>query len=285
MTCSVDKHNFIFVKEETDTLYKCDKCGLEVLERFPHKVNLKYYGSYVNGVSYKWDANTMNVADITSFELSYGNLPIINITYEGNEMVLENKINGSRDGWMRFPEGFFAKKIIELSKKEKLDLYKKLEAIDFCSLVTPLSVFKNLFAPGFCPSDTFRCCFSNGKVFTCISPSSSAFAAIVNIIAPFVGAAPLPKPSPANYQPPLQTATSFEPIMREVAGIVVPCCNKPIPADCSFCPYCGKKVEDKSATCTFKDDVEATVWLCADCDSNNKCEYRFCTKCGTKCSW
>ena len=65
-------------------------------------------------------------------------------------------------------------------------------------------------------------------------------------------------------------------------GVIVPCCGKPVPVRYSYCPYCGRRIDDKSNPCHVEEDRDATVWLCSQCGSDNSFAYSFCGTCGRK---
>ena len=65
-------------------------------------------------------------------------------------------------------------------------------------------------------------------------------------------------------------------------GVIVPCCGKPVPARYSYCPYCGRPIDDKGNLCDVEEDRDATVWLCHQCGSDNPLAHRFCGTCGKK---
>ena len=108
--CLNDKHIF-------DANHKCVKCGLSV-DGPDSLLHEEYFGSYINGISHKWDSSDMQAKDIVNIKISFGNLPIVNVTYDGFLMKVKNKINGSRDGGRPFPDGFFDEKLIKLSEQD-----------------------------------------------------------------------------------------------------------------------------------------------------------------------
>lgn len=60
------------------------------------------------------------------------------------------------------------------------------------------------------------------------------------------------------------------------SGVIVPCCEKPVPARYAYCPYCGQPIGEGSAPC------DVTVWLCGQCGSDNPFENKYCGTCGKK---
>ena len=187
--CPKDKHNFIKADAYTEgTLYKCEKCGLEVLlSSFSETIFKEYFGSYIGGLSHKWNPSDMRAEDIESFSLSFGNLPIVTVRYDGSVMKVKNRINGSRDGWMSFPEGYFDEKIIKLSNEDRSKLCECLSSLDFASFTTSPNAFGYLFVPGAGVRHRFFCYFSNGKSFECLYPCCDDFNALVKVVKSIIG--------------------------------------------------------------------------------------------------
>lgn len=189
MQCPNDKHNFIQADVYTGgTLYRCDKCGLEAhAPMLSGMIFKEYFGSYVGGISHKWDSSDMRAEDIVSFTLSFGDLPIVMVKYDGSVMKVKNSINGSRDGWMSFPEGFFDEKTIKLSDEDKNRLHDCLRSLNFDLFATSPDLFRNFGAAGFGISNKFLCRFSNGKGFACISPRCDDFNILVEVVKSIIG--------------------------------------------------------------------------------------------------
>ena len=187
--CPNDEHNFIEADVYTGgTLYRCDKCGLEVnAPIFPRMIFKEYFGSYINGISHQWISSDMQAEDIVNFAISFGNLPIVTVKYGNSVMKVKNSINGSRDGWMSFPDGYFDERIIKISDDEKRKLYECLKSLDFSSFTTSPDLFRNFGAPGFCISHRFLCRFSNGKGFECLSPHCNDFNVLVDVVRSIIG--------------------------------------------------------------------------------------------------
>ncbi len=120
-----------------------------------------------------WKQEDMNVNEITKFVISFGNCPIKHIEYENGVLTFYNRINGSRDGWMTFPEGFFDKKTKQLSTAEINIIFSILQSIDFSEWKTNPDILDKLGCHGFCLYETFKCCFKNGKTFISYNPGES----------------------------------------------------------------------------------------------------------------
>lgn len=187
--CPDDKHNFIKADVYTEgTLYRCDKCGLEVnAPSFSRMIFKEYFGSYICGISHQWIPSDMQAENIVNFAISFGDLPIVTVKYDKSVIKVKNSINGSRDGWMSFPKGYFDERIIKISKDEKRKLYECLKALDFSSFTTSPDLFRDFVAPGFCISDSFLCRFSNGKGFECLSPHCNDFNVLVDVVQSIIG--------------------------------------------------------------------------------------------------
>ena len=270
MQCSNDKHNFIQADVYTGgTLYRCDKCGLEAhAPMLSGMIFKEYFGSYIGGISHKWIPSDMRAEDIVSFAVSFGDLPIVTVRYDGNMMKVKNSING----WMSFPEGYFDERTIKLSDEDKKKIHEGLRSLNFDSFTTSPDLFRNFGAPGFCISHRFLCYFSNGKGFECLSPSSNDFGKLVTIVKDFVG-----------LKREFVDGVVFE--ETTTPGIVASCCNKEVPDFFKYCPYCGELIIDNSVKCDIPYDKQATGWLCVECGSGNQFDYRFCGNCGVKRPW
>ncbi len=182
--CTNDKHNFIKAGEYNGkTIYRCDKCELKIQSPVLSKTIYKeYLGSYINGISHKWNDVDMHTEDIVSFTITFGDLPIVTARYDGNVIKIKNSINGSRDGWRSFPEGYFEEKTIKLSEEDKRKLHEQLRTLNFNSFITSPDTLSNIGACGFCISNKFLCHFSDGKGFECLSPDCDDFNALVKIV-------------------------------------------------------------------------------------------------------
>lgn len=188
--CANDKHNFVLIDvDKLKKIYKCDKCGLEVpfIITPPGAILKEYFGSYMNGASFKWDPSNMCAKDIVRFDIEFGDCPIISAKYDGCVIKVKNRINGSRDGWMSFPEGFFYEKCIELSDEDKHTLHKYLSSLNLESFSSSPDLLQNIGAPGFCVNQSFHCYFSNGKSLVCLSPYCDDFNKLVEVVENITG--------------------------------------------------------------------------------------------------
>ncbi len=172
--CTSDTHNFVRIDTFTGGVkYKCTKCGLEAIEsNLSGDMIITYLGSYIENTAYRWNNKDMSVNEISTFKITFGNLPIYEITYQDGQLILQNKINGSRDGRFNFPEGYFDKKYYSLTLQQEKDLFDVMNTIDFSLWSVDERVFKNLYACGFCIYESFKCSFNNGKHYISYSPKN-----------------------------------------------------------------------------------------------------------------
>lgn len=140
-------------------------------------------------VYYKWNARHMNASDIVSFNISFGDYPILNFSFKKNVLTYWNSIR-SRDGGNSYPKDFFDKHNVVLAK-EQVDAVKGyLNKFDYKRWQTDDSYFNNMYACGYCPPSSFSCQFSNGKEFACYSCSldwNKDFIAFVNFLKDLCG--------------------------------------------------------------------------------------------------
>lgn len=164
-------------------VYRCKQCGLlELTDYFLGDLKAKHYGSFIDGASYVWHPEIMQASQIEKFAIGFGDRPIVNILFSGNQLIIHNTINGSRDGWMSFPEGFFDEKSRELNNEQIQSIRACLEALHFEQWHTPQYVFRNAGACGFCINAYFRCTFPDGKEFVCEEPKSPDFGKLVSLM-------------------------------------------------------------------------------------------------------
>lgn len=164
-------------------VYRCKQCGLlELTDYFLGDLKIKHYGSFIDGASYVWHPEWMQVSQMEEFAVSFGDRPIVNVTFNGKSLKIHNSINGSRDGWMTFPEGYFDERQKNLTEQQIKDLWTCLESVRFEEWNTPEYVFENAGADGFCINEGFSCSFRNGKKFICEEPGNPDFEHLVLLI-------------------------------------------------------------------------------------------------------
>lgn len=178
MNCKM--HDFY---QHHSRVYRCKQCGLlELTDYFLGNLRIKHCGSFIDGASWVWHPEIMQASQIEKFVIGFGDCPIVNISFFGDTLTIHNTINGSRDGWMSFPDGFFDEKIQRLNGKQIKRLRSCLEELRFEQWHTPQYVFNNAGAAGFCINAYFRCTFPDGKEFVCEEPKSPDFDKLVSLM-------------------------------------------------------------------------------------------------------
>lgn len=174
--CGSDSHDLVVVNNYTGaTEYKCKKCGITtaVLVCSESHKNLYsiFYGSYINGNSFKWHADEMDIYNITKFDVSYGDRPIHRFTVEKGCITFRRCINGSRDGGFyageNYQKDYFEPCTKRLRPEHITALVQCLSETNFSVWSTRKDVFERIGACGSCISNTFQCEFANGRSFTC----------------------------------------------------------------------------------------------------------------------
>lgn len=139
---------------------------------------------------YMWDDVNMNVEDIESFDVTFGDSPIVNLFFDNDKLTVFNRINGSRDGYMSFPDDFFDEKMVMLTNDQKKVIYDYIKKIDFSKWKTEDNVIKNYEegACGFCINNSLTITFKNGKCFKCYEPEVKEFNQLVVFLKGFCDA-------------------------------------------------------------------------------------------------
>ena len=173
-------HDFV---KYYNRVYRCKNCGLlELADYFLSDIRIKHYDSFIDGACYVWHPEYMQASQIVQFDIKFGDCPIVNVSFSGNALTIQNSINGSRDGWMRFPEGFFDERHKVLTDQQVKRIRACLEGLHFEEWRTPEYVFKNASACGFCVNEAFSCTFPDGKKFVCDLPETPEFEKLVSLI-------------------------------------------------------------------------------------------------------
>lgn len=186
------------------------------------------------GRSYTWDKYGMHISDIVGFEITYGNLPIVTVKYDIASLKIKNSINGSRDGWMEFPDGYFDEKTIMLSNQERNIISNCLNSLDMETFTTDPDVFGKIGACGFCIDEEFTCKFSNGQSFRCILPKCDGFKFLVSTIKGIIGGDHQDQPSVGGIE---RHIGFYDP---EETVQVCAHCNATMPIRYRYCGMCGK---------------------------------------------
>lgn len=139
-------------------------------------MNDRIYPKYVWG--------DRQASNIKSISLSFGDLPIYNIDIGNGSFSIYKTINGSRDGWMSFPDGYFGKKTRSLVSGEFESLLRALDAIDFTIWNTDEATIRNIeeMSDGYCAKRFFKCVFEDDTVFVCANPPQKQFGDLIEQI-------------------------------------------------------------------------------------------------------
>lgn len=148
----------------------CTSCGFEM----------------VNFSPYIWNSLNMNIEDLKSFEISFGNCPIFHISYDGEKLTVYNRHN-PRDGWMSFPDGFFDDKIVNLTDEQKARIIDFIKTINFEVWKTEDYIRKNyeMSPVGFYISNSLIVTFKNDKCFKCFEPKYKEFDELIEFLKKF----------------------------------------------------------------------------------------------------
>lgn len=174
---------------EFDICPNCNKRTLTHTVGSDYCTNCNYEALLYIGVKspYIWNSVYMNTENIRDFTASFGDCPIVHISFDGEKLTVYNRINGSKDGWMRFSDDFFDNKIVNLTDEQKNEISEYIKAIDFSNWETEDYIRENyeMGACGFCINNSFTCTFNNGEYFKCYEPKYEAFNQLVDFLKKF----------------------------------------------------------------------------------------------------
>lgn len=174
------------IEDEQMNKHFCSKCGAAIDEkdRFCSKC-----GNCLEDDKspYIWNSAYMNTANISEFTVSFGDCPIVHISFDGEKLTIYNRINGSRDGYIAFPDDFFDNKLVDLTDNQRSTIKEYLKSIDFSAWKTEDLICENYEngADGFCINNSFTCKFNNGESFKCYGPEYEAFWKFVDFLREF----------------------------------------------------------------------------------------------------
>ena len=208
--------------------------------------------------------------DIEDFTISSGNFPIREYHFRSNEITGRNRINGSRDGWMTFPQGFFNGRTVMLKGDDVSTVWEILTSIDFQTWITERRVFDLIGSEGFCISEAFSCTFIDGKEFRYIGLRGKT-----------------PKEFNDLYRVLDQRCkgpsfvSDWDPD-RKLYKVLCPLCAKPIRPNSNYCSECGKELTShKYFVLTMLEiDLDETVRLCRYCGNDISFSDSYCRSCG-----
>ena len=152
------EHDFITAEEYTGGSRKvCRKCGLE-----QHCSLLPFENEKTDPMT-AICSKRRNRMDITRFVISDGDFPIPHYEYHKGELKGYNRINGSRDGGMHFPDGFFDDVVVKLNAAQDAQIDELLRQISFDEWKTDPDIYEKFDCPGFCVRSSFSCTFADGS--------------------------------------------------------------------------------------------------------------------------
>lgn len=170
-------------------LTKCSNGHFYDTDRFkdcPHCKGEHESFSNIDLSNYVWNSAVMQIPNLMGFVVSFGDLPIVHIEFKRDQQTLTayNRINGSRDGWMTFPEGFFDHRVVDLTDVQTTSILNFLQTIHFGGWKTEKSILQNYVsgAAGFCIRNSFFCVFNNLATFSCLEPSTKDFYSLVDFL-------------------------------------------------------------------------------------------------------
>lgn len=186
LDCENAEHDYAVNEQYTGGIkYVCSKCAKVVHTTILFQPQEVTMDAKIDLSRYVWGDRQINrIKEVT---LSWGDLPIYHINI-GNDIVsLYRRINGSRDGWMTFPDGYFDEKKKPLDVEKKRKLFQFLETIDFTKWTTDERIIHNIenTACGFCVRESFRCIFDDNTTFYCATPPQSQFEEMIEYFKTF----------------------------------------------------------------------------------------------------
>lgn len=210
--------------------------------------------------------------DIAEFTISSGDLPIREYHCRDRVLTGRNRVNGSRDGGLYFPAGFFTGKTVYLHGDEAAAVRDLLYTIDFRTWVTEERVFELFGCEGFCASETFSCVLYDGKRFEYIGLRGETPAEFGELFGMLDKKCPGP-----SFVP------SHEPKKR-LFKVLCPACGRPIRPDGAFCGACGAPLaETEHPVLTMEEvDPDETIRRCRYCGEDTSYHDAFCRRCGKK---
>lgn len=305
--CEKSADNIETVPAGGIVMRKCNWCGLESplpydAELCPHCTNnlngtpnettkeaLQHYHNGVKFYNDKYFENAKkdflwnkeyNLQNINFFVISKGDLPIEHIKYYEGKLFYYNRINGSRDGRMSFPDDFFETQETILTHGEIASIFDYMQSIDFSKWKTSETVINNIVygADGFCANETFKVEFVGGQKYTfCLDSAASnnvktAFNELFEFLSNFIpddDKKDITDTYKTNNEIEQNTTVLFSGKKKE--SLYCPKCGETLSAEALFCTKCGANI---------RIEPEQTLFLCMACHSD--CAYgdRFCRHCG-----
>ena len=209
-------------------------------------------------------------SEIESFTISSGNLPIREYHFHDSAVTGRNRINGSRDGGLFFPPGFFEGKTVRLTEKEVATIRSLLERIDFREWITEQRILDQFGNDGFCITEMFSCQLSGGKRFKYIGSRGRTPKEFDELFQVLDKKCPGPSLLPERE------------LSRKLYKVLCPTCAKPIRPYTDYCSVCGETLTSyKYFVLTMIEvDLDETVCFCRYCGNDISFGDSYCRHCG-----
>ena len=208
--------------------------------------------------------------DIADFTISSGNFPIREYHFKGSEITGRNRINGSRDGWMTFPQGFFDGRTVSLKMDDISVIRDLLNRINFHTWNTERCVLDLIGSEGFCITEAFSCKFTDGKEFRYIGlhgKTPTEFNDLFHLL---------------NQRCKGPSLTSGWDPDRKLYKVLCPLCAKPIRPNSNYCSQCGEELSSQKyfVLTMIEVDLDETVRTCRFCSNDMSFSDSYCRSCG-----
>ncbi len=102
---------------------------------------------------------------ITEFSISSVDLLVTHYEYQAGTLKGYNRINGSRDGHMQFPGGFFDDVVVTLDRQQEDAIQEFLGTVQLSDWKTDYGIVEKFGCAGFCIASSFSCKFDDGSEF------------------------------------------------------------------------------------------------------------------------
>lgn len=209
------------------------------------------------------DGEILRDIDIDELIISAGRPVGSRIVLTKNEVTYQKTISGGI-----YPD-FFEQKKIKITREEFDELSDAIHNAGLLNIVSPnVEILKEEeIALGYISTEYMICYFDDGVKAVCIADEhkwNTKFHEISRILRSLFEEEPEIVEEPKEY---CETA----------------CCGVAIPENWSYCPECGKKLEDNDKKETQKTfDEFATVFICDKCMNIVHFEHNYCGNCGNK---
>lgn len=176
----------------------------------------------------------------------------------------------------KFPEGFFEKRMIEITHDEYVGLTERIYELGLTDIEEHVNP---IIPPGAMPHHlryelfdgtihSWRDYVTPPEPFNKIALLLDCFCEHKNIL------------TDDEIAEMLRPKTTYK-APKTIVGLMLPCCNIKVPKSYRYCPQCGKEIND-CEECEFEYDIEKTISLCEMCEGNMPCDDKYCGSCGHK---